>query len=99
MRRRLALIGLSIGLSTALAVAQPTRVTVTFAPQSKDPKFDTAADEYRQVWAAEGPRIIDAPRSTKAQAFPGAAASQSGCEPAIQRISRRGRWSTSCAIG
>ena len=60
MRRRLAVIALSIGLSVTLATAQSNRVKVTFASQNKDPKFDTAADEYRQLWAAEGVRIIAA---------------------------------------
>ena len=79
MRRRLALIALSIGLSITLAAAQANRVKVTFAPQNKDPKFDAAADEYRQLWTAEGARIIDAlEQASHAAAF------QSGCEPAIR---------------
>ena len=36
------------------------RVSVTFTPAGKDPKFEAAADEYRDIWAKEGSRIIDA---------------------------------------
>jgi hypothetical protein len=70
MRRTLALISLSIGLASTLAIAQSNRVAVTFAPQTNDPKFETAADEYRQLWAAEGARIIDALERVSNLKFP-----------------------------
>jgi hypothetical protein len=57
------------GCSVVGLVAE-NRVSVTFASANKDPKFDAAVDEYRRIWAAEGPRIIDAMERITALKFP-----------------------------
>jgi hypothetical protein len=49
-----------------LAPAQ-NRVSVTFTPAGKDSKFEAAADEYRDIWAKEGSRIIDSMERISAQ--------------------------------
>jgi hypothetical protein len=51
-----------------LAPAQ-NRVSVTFTPAGKDSKFEAAADEYRDIWAKEGSRIIDAMERISALKF------------------------------
>ena len=51
--KRLGLIVLTVGLSSALALAQDKRVSVTFVSQNSNRDFDGAADEYRRIWAAE----------------------------------------------
>jgi len=82
---RLALTILTVGLAATVAYAQGTRVTLTFVPQNKNPMFDTATDEYRRLWAAEGGRIILAmeqlsklkfpPKDIKAEIFEGPSSS------------------------
>ena len=57
------------GCSVAGLAAQ-SRVAVTFTSAGKDPKFDTAVDEYRRIWAAEGARVIDAMERITALKFP-----------------------------
>jgi hypothetical protein len=52
------------------ALAQGTRVTLTFTPQSKTPAFDAAAAEYRSIWKAEGARIIEAMERLTVLRFP-----------------------------
>jgi hypothetical protein len=52
------------------ALAQGTRVTLTFTPQSKTPAFDAAAAEYRSIWRAEGARIIEAMERLTMLRFP-----------------------------
>lgn len=47
-------------MATTPALAQGTRVMLTFTPESKTPAFEAAAAEYRSIWAAEGARIIEA---------------------------------------
>ena len=57
-------------LAGSLVVAQGTRVTMTFAPQNKDQRFEAAAAEYREIWAAEGARIIPAMEQITTLKFP-----------------------------
>ena len=45
-------------MATVPALAQGTRVTLTFTPESKTPAFEAAAAEYRAIWQAEGVRVI-----------------------------------------
>src|SRR5688500_765667 len=52
------------------ALAQGTRVTLTFTPQSKIPAFEAAAAEYRSIWEAEGARIIEAMERLTMLRFP-----------------------------
>jgi hypothetical protein len=51
---------LTLGLMTGAAFAQGTRVNVTISAQDKNPAFDAAVNEYRQIWTDEGRRIVDA---------------------------------------
>ena len=67
--RRMALMILTVGLTSASGVAQ-TRVTVTFAPQSRNQAFEVATEEYRGIWAAEGGRIIAAMEQVTKLKFP-----------------------------
>ena len=50
----------TMGLMTSAALAQATRVKVTFAAQDKNPAFDAAVNEYRQIWTDDGRRIVAA---------------------------------------
>jgi len=52
------------------ALAQGTRVTITFTPESKTPAFEAAVAEYRSIWKAEGARIIDAMERLTTLKFP-----------------------------
>jgi len=52
------------------ALAQGTRVTITFTPESKTPAFEAAAAEYRSIWGAEGARIIDSMERLTTLRFP-----------------------------
>jgi hypothetical protein len=52
------------------ALAQGTRVTLTFTPESKTPEFEAAAAEYRAIWAAEGSRVIEAMERLTTLKFP-----------------------------
>jgi hypothetical protein len=68
---RKAVLTVLIGSLTAvLALAQSKKVSVTFEPQDKTPAFATAAGEYREIWAAEGPRIIEAMERVTKLKFP-----------------------------
>ena len=40
------------------ALSRQRALSLEFTPQT--PQFATAGEEYRQIWAAEGPRIIAA---------------------------------------
>ena len=68
--------GLGATLAAALimaidpALAQGTRVTLTFTPESKTPAFETAAADYRSIWEAEGARIIEAMERLTTLRFP-----------------------------
>jgi hypothetical protein len=66
--KRLLLIVLAGCAVVGLAPAQ-NRVSVTFTPASKDQKFEAAADEYRDIWAKEGSRIIDSMERISALKF------------------------------
>lgn len=68
--KTLALIVPFLVLTSALALAQKSHVTVTFAPQEKTPAFDVAAEEYRRIWAAEGGRIIETMEQVARLKFP-----------------------------
>jgi hypothetical protein len=57
-------------MATAPALAQGTRVTLTFTPESKTPVFEAAAAEYQAIWAAEGPRVIEAMEQLTTLRFP-----------------------------
>lgn len=46
--------------STLAFVSAQTKVTMTFSAQNKNPAFDAAVNEYRQIWNTEGSRIIEA---------------------------------------
>src|SRR5262245_48609865 len=61
---------LIVSLTAVLALAQGRNVGVTFEPQDKTPAFATAAGEYRQIWAAEGPRVIEAMERVTKLKFP-----------------------------
>ena len=52
------------------ALAQGTRVTLTFTPESKTPAFEAAAAEYRAIWEAEGVRVIVAMERLTRLRFP-----------------------------
>jgi hypothetical protein len=67
---RLATVVVALGLGTSLVLAQGTRITVTFTPENKNPQFSPAVEEYRQIWAAEGPRIIAAMEKISRLKFP-----------------------------
>src|SRR5882672_4126619 len=67
--RRLLSIALTVWCTLAFVSAQ-TKVTMTFTPQDKNPQFDAAVNEYRQVWATEGSRIIDAMERITTLRFP-----------------------------
>jgi hypothetical protein len=56
--KRLALRLLIVGSTVAIVEAQTHRVDITFAPQRGNHTFDAPAEVYRQIWAAEGSRII-----------------------------------------
>jgi hypothetical protein len=66
--KRLLLIVLAGCAAMGLAPEQ-NRVTVTFTPAGKDPKFEAAADEYPDIWAKEGSRIIDSMERISALKF------------------------------
>jgi hypothetical protein len=87
-----------IGLLTAaVASAQEPRVAITFAPQNRNPQFQTASDEYRGIWAAEGNRIIAAmerisklefpEKKLKAEIYEGTSSSGRGGQPMRLRAS------------
>ena len=57
-------------MATAPALAQGTRVTLTFTPESKTAAFEAAAAEYRSIWEAEGARIIEAMERLTKLRFP-----------------------------
>ena len=57
-------------MATAPALAQATRVTLTFIPESKTPAFEAAAAEYRSIWAAEGARVIEVMERLTTLRFP-----------------------------
>ncbi len=63
---------LAVGLIMAIgpALAQGTRVTLTFTPESKTPAFEAAAAEYRAIWEAEGVRVIAAMERLTRLRFP-----------------------------
>lgn len=64
-------VALAGGLITAnLALAQGTRVTLTFTPESKTPALEAAAVEYRAIWAAEGVRVIEVMERVTTLVFP-----------------------------
>ena len=50
------------------ALSRQRALSLEFTPQT--PQFATAAEEYRQIWAAEGPRIIAAISSEPSAATP-----------------------------
>ena len=52
------------------AAAERRRVSITFASQNGDQKFDAAADEYRRIWADEGNRIIEGMEKISTLKFP-----------------------------
>jgi hypothetical protein len=52
------------------ALAQGTRVTLTFTPISNTPAFEAAAAEYRSIWEAESARIIEAMERLTRLRFP-----------------------------
>ena len=95
--RSLVRIFLTIGLTAAVGFAQNNRVSVTFVPQNKNPRFDAATDEYRGIWAAEGSRIVAAmeqttkltfpERNVKAEIYEGTSFSGRGGEPMLLRAS------------
>src|SRR6185312_11189391 len=66
---RLLLIVLTSCWAMGFAPAQ-NKVSITFTPQDKNPKFDAAVDEYEQMWAAEGARIIEAMERITTLKFP-----------------------------
>lgn len=68
--RRTILTILIAGVAAGVAAAQSKRVTVTFTPQDKTPEFATAAEEYRQIWTAEGARIIEGMERVTKLKFP-----------------------------
>jgi hypothetical protein len=57
-------------MTAAPTLAQGTRVTLTFTPESKTPAFEAAAAEYRSIWAAEGARVIEAMERLTTLRFP-----------------------------
>ena len=57
-------------IATAPALAQGTRVTLTFTPEGKTPAFEAAAAEYRSIWEAEGVRVIAAMERLTSLRFP-----------------------------
>lgn len=63
---------LAVALITAIApaLAQSTRVALTFTPESKTPAFEAAAAEYRSIWDAEGVRVIEAMERLTTLRFP-----------------------------
>lgn len=50
------------------ALSRQRTLSLEFTPQT--PQFATAAEEYRQIWAAEGPRIIAAMEKATNLQFP-----------------------------
>jgi hypothetical protein len=68
--RRLVSIVVAAGLVGGVPLAQSKRVTVTFSSQNGNHDFDAAADEYRQIWAAEGTRVIQAMEKISKLEFP-----------------------------
>jgi len=58
----------SIFAAAAWALLCAAAPPVTFVPQSA--RFAAAADEYRRIWAAEGPRIVAAMEAATGLAFP-----------------------------
>ena len=68
--RKAALTILVGSLTAVLALAQGRKVSLTFEPQDTTPAFATAAGEYRQIWAAEGPRIIEVMERVTKLKFP-----------------------------
>jgi uncharacterized protein len=87
----------TLSLTTVAGLAQDPRVSVTFAPQDKSPRFDAATDEYRSIWSAEGGRIIAAmeqvtkltfpEKHVKAEIYEGTSFSGRGGEPMRLRAS------------
>jgi len=59
-----------VSAASVLCLAQGTQITLTFASQNKNQAFDTATDEYRRIWAAEGGRIIEAMERISTLRFP-----------------------------
>ena len=57
-------------MAAAPALAQGTRVTLTFTPESKTPAFEAAVAEYRSIWKAEGARVIEAMERLTTLRFP-----------------------------
>lgn len=57
-------------LVAASGFAQTPRVSVSFASQNKNRAFDSAADEYRRIWVAEGERVIEAMERVSTLKFP-----------------------------
>lgn len=57
-------------LATALASAQGTRVSLTFAPEKQNPSFTAAVEEYRRIWTAEGEHIIRTMEHVSRLTFP-----------------------------
>ena len=55
---------------SALVLAQSRQVTMTFSPEEKTSAFNTAVDEYRAIWAAEGNRIIGGMEQISKLKFP-----------------------------
>src|SRR5262245_28039841 len=56
------------GMTTTVVAA--TRVTITFVSQNDNRDFDAAASEYRDIWAAEGSRIIEGMEQISKLKFP-----------------------------
>jgi len=67
--KRLLLMVLAGCWTAGFAPAQ-TRVSITFAPQEKNPKFHAAVDEYQRIWAAEASRIVAAMEHITTLSFP-----------------------------
>jgi hypothetical protein len=67
--RRLLSIVLTVSWTLASVSAQP-KVTLTFTSQDKNPTFDSAVNEYRQIWTTEGSRIIEAMERITSLKFP-----------------------------
>jgi len=63
-------LAIAVIVSIAPAIAQGTRVKLTFTPETKTPEFEAAATEYRSIWAAEGVRVVQVMERITGLKFP-----------------------------
>src|SRR5262245_50914651 len=97
MRTRLVAFMLALPATAVFVLAQQPPVNMTFVPQTKSQAFDAAAEEYRQIWAAEGAHIVQGmerisklkfpEKSVKAEIYEGPSFSGRGKDPMRLRAS------------